>query len=225
MPSRAMLLVVGMLVGGAAPAQASLLDRVVPWFTSAVRTRGLAIGWNLRITAQRITLRDPGGTWARLDGVSLRWAPLRLLHGALDLRRLRVRDATIDRLPRSTATSKSGSSGDPLPEHTALHALVIHRLTLGPALAGTAVSLAVDGAAARTAADAAEATLHAAQIGGTADYRVQFRMTASGVQARITAREPAGGPLERLAGLPPPGPPAAKASPAESSSPAASSPA
>jgi translocation and assembly module TamB len=221
-----LLLVMGMLVGGAAPAQASLLDRVVPWFTSAVRTRGLAIGWNLRITAQRITLRDAGGTWAGLDGVSLRWAPLRLLHGALDLRRLRVQDATIDRLPRSTATSKSGSGGDPLPEHTALHVLVIHRLTLGPALAGTTVSLAVDGAAARTAADAAEATLHAAQIGGTADYRVQFRMTAAGVQARITAREPAGGPLERLAGLPPPASPAATASSsAESSSPAASSPA
>ena len=223
------VLVAGVLVGGAAPAHASLLDRVVPWFTGAVRTRGLSIGWDLRITAQRIALRDAGGTWAIFDGVSLRWAPLRLLHGALDVRSLRVQDATLDRLPRSTAKKSSGSS-DPLPERSALHALVVRRLTLGPALAGTAVSLRVDGAASRSAANQAQARLRASEIGGTARYRVQFRMTPSGVQAKVTVREPPGGPLERLAGLPPPAASSASAAGAEASgagppAPAAASPA
>ncbi len=207
----------GMLLGVAAPAHASLLDRVVPWFTSTVRTRGLAIGWGLHITAQRIALRDAGGTWATFDGVSLRWAPLRLLHGALDVRRLRVQDATLERLPRSAATAgNAGRSSDPLPERSALHALVVRRLTLGPALAGTAVSLRIEGDAVRSAADQVQARLRATEIGGTARYRVQARMMPSGVQARVTAREPPGGPLERLAGLPPPvpGAPAAPTSPA-----------
>ena len=216
----------GMLLGVAAPAHASLLDRVVPWFTSTVRTRGLAIGWDLHITAQRIALRDAGGTWATFDGVSLRWAPLRLLHGALDLRRLRVRDATLERLPRSAATTGSaGRSSDPLPERSALHALVVRRLTLGPALAGTAVSLRIEGDAVRSAADQVQAQLRATEIGGTARYWVQLRMTPSGVQARVTAREPPGGPLERLAGLPPPVPGAPAApTPSPTPSPAAGAP-
>lgn len=195
---RAVLLAT-LLLGFAVPAQASLLDRVVSWFGTSVRTDGLAIGWRGTITARRIELRDPEGTWATLDGVTLRWAPLRLLRGALDMRLLRVHDATLARLPHA-ASGKSG--GDPLPQHVALHELVVERLTLAPAVAGTTVTLRVEGAGQRRAADEAQARLLATQIGGPARYHVEVALAPSGLHARATAQEPPDGPLARFAGLP-----------------------
>ncbi|MGH7040887.1 MAG: hypothetical protein ACREFY_01995, partial [Acetobacteraceae bacterium] len=201
-----MALLAAMLLGVAVPAQASLLDHVVPWFSATVRTQGLAIAWDGTITARRIALRDAGGTWATLEGVTLRWAPLRLLHGALEMRQLLVRNATLERLPHSASRAggtKGGQGGDPLPERVALRTLTVERLTLAPALTGTTVALRIEGAAWRRSADNAQARLLATEIGGSARYRLQVALAPSGLQARLTAREPPGGPLGRLVGLPP----------------------
>ena len=195
-------LLAALLLGFAAPAHASLLDRLLSWFGVPVQTEGLAVALNGTLTAQRILLRDADGTWAELDGVSLHWAPLRLLRGDLQVSRLQVQDATLERLPRSSGQGGSGGGG--LPGRFDLKSVIVQRLTLDPAVAGTAVTLHVEAAAQRSAADTGQGRLRATEIGGPASYEAVAALTPSGVRARLTAREAPGGPLARIIGLSPP---------------------
>ena len=105
----------------------------------------------------------------------------------------------MERLPHTAAGGGEGGSG--LPARIALRAVIVQRLTLAPALAGTAVALHIEAAGERTAPDQAQAHLLATAIGGPARYHLVLSLAPTGLQARLTAREPADGPLARLAGL------------------------
>ena len=201
-------------------ARSPLPDRMVPWFTAAARTEGLALHWGGTLTARRIELRDAAGTYATLDGVRLAWSPLRLLRGTIALDRLRVRAAVLRRLPQSAGAQAGGG----LPARIALRRLEVDRFVLAPGLI-TGVAGArpappavfrLTGSGRADGPDAARIALTATEIaagpgappaqgtpaaGARARYSLRATMTAAGIDARLDLTEPAGGPLARLSGI------------------------
>ena len=201
-------------------ARTPLPDRLVPWFTNAARTEGLALHWGGTLTARRIELRDAAGTYATLDRVRLGWSPLRLLRGAIALDRLRVRSAVLRRLPQGAGAQTGGG----LPARIALRRLEVDRFALAPGLmteiagAGPAplavfrltgsgrtdgpevarIVLTATGIAAAPGAAPAHGPPSAVPLGR---FTLRATMTAAGIDARLDLTEPAGGPLARLSGL------------------------
>jgi translocation and assembly module TamB len=190
------LLLLALLVGTSSSARASILDRLLSWVSSSVETKGLAIHWGGELTADSVELRDPAGTYATLEGVSIQWSPTKLLRGEIDVSSLIARHARILRLPESS------SSGGGSTQKIAVKALRLDRLDLDPAVAGTAAALKIRGSGQRTASDQAEAKLEAESIDGDGTYKLQGAIDPSGMHAQLVVREAKGGMLARIADLP-----------------------
>ncbi len=194
---RRWLLALVLLMAGCGGAQASILDRLLSWGSSSVETKGLAIHWGGELTADQVALRDPAGTYATLDDVTVQWSPLKLIHGEIDVRLLLAKTASVLRLPRS-----SSSGGSSLPKKIAVKKLELDRLEIAAAIAGTAITLKVQGSGQTTAADQAEATLDAESIDGGSLYDLKGSIDPAGIHAQLAVKEAAGGLLANLAGLP-----------------------
>ncbi|HUI60806.1 MAG TPA: translocation/assembly module TamB domain-containing protein, partial [Steroidobacteraceae bacterium] len=93
---------------------------------------------------------------------------------------------------------------EPTPErtysipHSDLTQLSVDTLELGPALAGTAVSLVVRGSAHLRSLRDATASLFAQRTGGIGDYELQLQFDPARMDATLKLQEPANGPLENL---------------------------
>ena len=183
-----------------------VLDRVVAAIGPTVRTRGLAIGWGLRVTARRISLRDATGVWLTVRGARLDWSPLALLRGAIRVRSLSARAVALARMPVAAPGGPSG--GDPLatwralPARISIGTIAIERLEIaaGAAPGAPAEVLRVAGAFLRDGADHGSARLTLRQLGGTTRAKLQARWDPRGLDAGLNLFAPSGGPLQRLSG-------------------------
>ena len=198
---RAALVAAGLLaLAGVAATRPPVLDRAAGWADPSLRAEGLAIGWGLDLSARRIALADAGGDWLTLRDLRLDWSPMALLSGRVVIRALTARTVTLARLP----AGGGGSSGGPgslwqaVPTHVRLDRLAIDRLRL-PVGGGTE-TLRVTSAFTRTGA-VARGRLEARVPGGTARYALRARWDPAGLDATLRLVEPAGGMIQRLAGI------------------------
>ena len=176
-------------------AHASVLDTLLGWVSSEVTTKGLSIRWNGELTAAEVQLRDAKGTYATLDTVAIHWSPLALIHGRIEVSLITVASGDIARIPESSSSSSSSSRTIDVAK------LDIGRLTLEPEVARTTATLAVQ-ASYHAAKDTQGGTLQAQAIGAQGTYTADTTITASSVQANVTANEAPGGMIARAAGLP-----------------------
>ncbi len=119
--------------------------QAIEWLTprvtgDTVRLAGLSGRFPDALRVARVELRDPQGAYATVEDLVLDWSPLQLLHRRIAIDRLEAARIEAVRMPTG---SSSGSAGLPMP--VVLHELRVARLDIGPALAGAAAAVALDG--------------------------------------------------------------------------------
>lgn len=193
-----LLLIAVVLIGGNTGPGQRLIARYVPDLTGGeVHIAGLAGRFPDRLRAATLQIDDSAGPYLTVHDLVLDWSPLQLLHGVLAIDRLDARTVDVARKP---LPSTSGSSSG-LPVAVRLRQVRVDRLTLGAALAGKPVTVAVQGAAALTTADSGSVRLTMRQIGGSGLYRLAGSVTAQRIKAAISAQEQGNGLIAGLAGL------------------------
>ena len=177
---------------------------MVPGLTGhTVELEGLSGRFPDRLRVRRLALTDAQGAYLTVDGVTLDWSPLRLLHRVFDVSRLDVASVDFQREPLPSKTKSSSSSG--LPVQVALREFHIDQLTIGPAVAGNptgeAFVVAVHGAATLASYTAGTATLAVQRLNGPGQYNVDAAVDQKQLRAKIEVDEPPGGLITSLAGI------------------------
>jgi translocation and assembly module TamB len=174
------------------------IEWLTPRVTSdTVRLAGLSGRFPDALNVARVELRDAQGAYATVEDLVLDWSPLQLLHRRLEIDRLASARVEAVRMPVSSSSSESG-----LPLPVILHDLHVARLDIGPALAGTALTLMVDGSGEIASLTDVNVSLNARPLQGAGSYTVTGTADATRLRARLHVDEPAHGLLAGLAGLP-----------------------
>jgi translocation and assembly module TamB len=204
------LLVVAILVTANIDPGRRLIERLTPQLTGdAVRIGGISGRFPDALRIAHIEVRDKTGAYVTVTDAALDWLPLQLLHGLAAVDLLSAANVTMERLPVSSGSSGSGTFSVPL--RVAVRQLRIDELDVARPVAGTAMALAVQGHARIDVlrdlpgidpADEAALTLALRQRDGSGRYDIDASLTPAGNHAVITADEPPGGPLAKLAALP-----------------------
>jgi translocation and assembly module TamB len=99
---------------------------------------GGTLPWELRL--ENLTIKDSEGSWLILDGLRLRWSPLRLLLGEITIHELEVASIQLQRRPQGQREESSSEGGLPRftfrPPPLTIGRLFLPRISIGEALAG-----------------------------------------------------------------------------------------
>lgn len=106
------------------------------------------------IYAERVTLEDTKGEWLAVQQAAIRWSPLALLVGSLDVQEIAAQQVMLARLPEATETTTeepttSAETGISLPfSSIELKQLQISEVTLPAEIAGMPAQFMIAGSAA-----------------------------------------------------------------------------
>jgi len=166
----AALMVIGNTAGGQ-----RLLERGVAWASHGhVLMQGLSGRFPDHLRLQRLQLLDGQGTWLQADGVALDWLPLQLLERRAHLQRLTASSVQVLRRPAYPPGRRRGGALTHLPVTVQIDQLAVPRLTLGAALAGSAVALRLQGSGRFSSLQRASLQLRATRLDEVpATYRVE----------------------------------------------------
>lgn len=160
------------------------------------------------LTVSGITVGDREGPWLSIDRVNLVWQPSRLLGRAFVADRLAVGHIDVARAPVAGKTSRSSSSSAGMPLDIRVEAIDIGTVSIGPKLSGRdPVQFAIRGRLdlpMLTALAPIDTRLTIDALGTDSpdlDLGLVFRPADQTLAVSLAAREPAGGPLHRLAGI------------------------
>jgi translocation and assembly module TamB len=192
------LLSAALLIAGNTSAGRAWLERTTARVTNGhVRLSGLSGSFPAAIDLEELQLSDVQGPWLTAQRLSLRWSPLALLVRHVVIDELRIARLDIERRPVSEPEQKS-SARTSLPR-TDLRRLSIGTLELGPQLAGSRATLAVQGTAHLISLENAAARLTVRRIDGAGgDYELAVAFDRSRLEGSLKLEEPAGGALENL---------------------------
>ena len=165
-------------------------QQALAWLTprvtgDTVRLAGIAGRFPDALRVAQVELRDPQGAYATVEDLALDWSPLQLLHRRIVIDRLEAARIEAMRMPTG---SSSGSAGLPMP--VILRELRVARLDVGPALAGAAAAVALDGSGELASPTDFSGSLNVRQLDGAGSYAVTAhcrRHTAAGHAARERA--------------------------------------
>lgn len=141
------------------------------------------------------SLSDSQGVYANGEALELRWAPLAILRGHIDITDLTANSINVIRAPTSATHSKNntGSSVGLANIKLRLAHLQIDHLELGPALVQREADLRVTGSAAWRGGLNGDAELDTKTLDNRSAYRLTIRNSDSAVHLSLTADEPPGG--------------------------------
>jgi translocation and assembly module TamB len=204
------LLVVAVLVTANIDPGRRLIERLTPQLTGdTVRIGGISGRFPGALRIAHIEVRDQVGAYVTVTDAVLDWSPLQLLHGLASVDLLSAANVTLARLPVSSGSSSASTFSVPL--RVAVRQLRIDRLDVERPVAGTPLALAVAGHAridvlrdlpGLDPADDAALTLAISQRDGSGRYDIDALLAPGGNHAVVTADEPPGGPIAKLAALP-----------------------
>jgi translocation and assembly module TamB len=189
--------------------QLLLASQVGRFSGGMVTLTGLSGRFPDALRLQRLEVRDARGVWLEAEGVRLDWSPLALLRRSARVDELAAARIGVARLPvAAPAATPASGGGFSLPVQVDVRSLEVGALALGPGVAGTAAVLQVTGHAlvapfsAGNAGQAGDAVLQVTRRDAPGAYRVEADVSAGSITAHARLREPAGGLLARLGGLP-----------------------
>lgn len=170
-----------------------------------VRVEGVAVGWGLNASVERLILSDEQGEWLKASKLSLQWQPAALLRGMVDVKAIGAAEIDVLRRPvpppadEAEAPSESGSV--PLfPFRIA--DLAIGRISLQSAVIGAPVELTLSGKAAAeaypAAIDASLAIHRIDEVDGELSATARFRPEDETLEFSLQLREPREGLAARL---------------------------
>ncbi len=110
------------------------LSRLLSSGTIAVRIEDIHISSPSRVTAASIRVGDAGGECIRVEGLEIRWAPLALLRGRIEVRSLAAASASFTRVPGNGDSQKKG---DARSEGAGTLSLKLDQLRIGDLMIGT----------------------------------------------------------------------------------------
>jgi translocation and assembly module TamB len=193
------LLILVVLVGANTEPGRRTIERLTPKLTGdTVRLGGISGRFPDALRIARVELRDPHGDYATIEDFALDWSPNLLLHRQIVIDRLTAAHVVADRLP---ASSSSGGSYN-LPAPVVLRELRVDRADIAAAIAGTQVSVALDGSGTLQTLTQGQVTLNVRQLDGVGSYTLDAGIDAASLHAKLTATEPAHGMVAGIAGLP-----------------------
>lgn len=180
--------------------------RVVQWAVPGLVLEGLEGPLPARLALARASMADEVGPWLVAEGVTLRLDLTALLRRELRITRLEAERLELVRLPGGEeAAPDPAPPGFALPEWPELplalrlDALEVARLELGPA---APAALAVRGAGWLAPAREAAITLALHRLDAPGEADLAAELAEGRLVARLMAREPPGGVVATLAGLP-----------------------
>jgi translocation and assembly module TamB len=162
-----------------------------------------------RIGVARVTLADAGGVWLEVEGASLAWDPRALLSKQLRVTDLTARRVVLHRAPLGGDSAPAEPGGPLIPQlpelpvAVRLDRLEVARIELGAPLLGAPAVLRAEGRAALDPWGLTLALDAATEDAGSAlAVEANLRPGTGRLDARVTLRGEAGGPIARLIGLP-----------------------
>jgi len=196
------LVSVAVLVVGNTSAGRGLIERLTYRITGGnVKLTGLGGTFPANLTLDRLELIDRGGVWLTAEHIALRWSPSALLE-----RRIRANSLTVARLDmeRTPLPSGSPSTGQPWVPQVDIDRFSIDVVQLGAGLAGRPATLSIAGNGRMVSLQDARVDVQAHRIDrdGIGDYTLNLRFDSRRMDGRLTAHEPAGGPLENILQVP-----------------------
>ncbi|MFC0386404.1 translocation/assembly module TamB domain-containing protein [Muricoccus vinaceus] len=192
----------------------SFLERQLETLVPGLRVEGLSGAWRAAPVAERITLSDAQGIWLTMQEVRLDLAPTALLRGVLRLEALDAALVRVERLPVAPTLSPPAGNPPPgqggllpalpdLPVDLSLDHLGVQRLELAEAVLGQAAVFSLTGSAGLEAGRlAADLSLRRLDREGSVALNLALAPKANRLNARVELREPEGGLVPTLLGLP-----------------------
>ncbi len=154
-----------------------------------------------------LSVADDAGPWLAIDRLKVDWMASDILSRRLRLGVMEAGLIRLDRLPATAPAEPSPAATGPpglpqLPFTVSLDRLAIERLEIAAAVAGEAVTLAVDGQA-ELSSNRAEASISVRRIDGeegSIDLALTFAPDENRLEAKFDASEPSGRLADRLLG-------------------------
>jgi translocation and assembly module TamB len=197
------LLIAAVIVAGnTAPGRRLLMSETAKLTSGRVLIAGLGGSFPGDIEIASLALRDAHGEWLSVRGVSIHWSPLALFAWDMHIDSLGIRSADVHRRPVSGTATPSRSSGSSHLPAIDIDRMQIGALVLEPAAAGLQARLTVHGNLHYRSLRDVRVSLAAHRTNGSGDYDLALQIIHSRMSLRLNLEEPAGGPLEHLAGLP-----------------------
>jgi translocation and assembly module TamB len=167
-----------------------------------LRIAGLAGHFPADIKLASLRMSEGQGAWLTGTALELRWRPLALLHGRVEVTSLTAAALDIPRLPASGKGSKGGKNTAAVPPNVALDIdrLAVPALDIGAAVAGENILLNVTGAAHLRSLAQGSLALSATAQQGRARYALNAAFNPKTVSLTLHAAEPPDGPLGHFAG-------------------------
>ncbi|CAH2600804.1 conserved protein of unknown function [Rhodovastum atsumiense] len=202
-----LLVVAAVFVGLNTDAGRRLAERVTAQATGGmVVLQGLEGRFPDRLRLARVEIHDTGGAWLVVEDAALDWSPTKLLAGTAKVESLTAVRVAVPRLPvpaePTPAPTSSSGGGFSLPVRVVADRVHVDRVEVGAPVAGAAAVLAVDGRAALDSLTQGSADVSVTRVDSPGTYHVWGDIGTDALQARLTAQEPAGGLISRMAGLP-----------------------
>ncbi len=217
-PRLAALLLVAILVAGGAitlraqtPAEdqgvlAGFLSRLLSTPTSRVTIGGVEGALSSDAVIRDVAIADDQGTFLTIDRIRLVWRRAALLQRRIEVQRLEIGRITLARRPVArTGEPEPGPLLPELPLALAVDAFTLGELVLGEPVLGGEVRLSARGSASLGAPSqglSAALEVRRRDAPGTADLSLSFVPVGQRLTIRLSADEPAGGVLARLAQIP-----------------------
>ena len=191
------LLITAVLMAGNTAAGRRLIEQQTAALTDGhVRLSGLSGSFPSAIDLAQLQLSDEHGVWLTAERATLRWSPLALLAGHVNIELVRLERLDVERRPvTQPSTQKRESTRLP---HIDIHHLQIGSLQLGEQLAGKRASLEVQGSAHLVSLQDATASLVARGTDGNGNYELAVSFDPSRMDATLNLEEPAGATLQNL---------------------------
>ena len=168
-----------------------------------VRIEGLAGRFPDALRVGRIEVSDAKGPYVTISGLALDWPPTALLRRTAQVDQLLADRLDFSRLPVSESTTPSSSNGSfDLPVRVDLRHLHIAQAGIGAPVAGTAATLALDGAATLPTLTEGTVQLDIQRSDSPGHYAVTGHVTPASIQATLKVEEPAKGLIASIAHLP-----------------------
>ena len=185
---------------------AGFLSRLLSTPTSRVTIGAVEGALSSDAVIRDVAIADDQGVFLTIDRIQLVWRRAALLQRRIEVQRLEIGRITLTRKP--AATTGAPEPGPLLPElplALRVDAFTLQELVLGEPVLGMAARLGARGSASLGApADGLRASLAINRLDapGTAELAMSFVPQGQRLDVRLTADEPAGGVLARLAQIP-----------------------
>lgn len=169
--------------------------------TVQIRDLTGGVPWNIGIG--EIALSDPQGPFARIEGLSLSWAPAALLSGTVKVHALTAERVDVLRRPDLPPSPAARGGSAPLPRIVLQH-LAAADIRLAEPVAGQSAQLALDGSASLMEPQRGLSlafTLTRKDQPGTVGGKASYAPDARILMLEMQAHEPPGGLVARLLGL------------------------